>query len=108
MGSIKAELRRFEKRRLRPILQRLKRRHARCGPASPMSEPMEQLLVALLRADIRRAEAKTRDWTGVSATLRQGLLGRRATRGNDLEAMVRTMLASASSPAAPGGGRDAA
>jgi hypothetical protein len=99
MGSLKAELRRFEKRRLRPILRSLKHRHAASAPQAATNEPMEQLLAALLRSEIRRAEPKSNLWAHLSSTLHSRLIGNQACDSNDLEKLVRTMLATPLPPA---------
>lgn len=66
MGSIREELRRFERRRLRPLFRRFKRRRdepsaavhqspaARTGHAGHPGDDHEELLIALVRAELRR------------------------------------------------------
>jgi hypothetical protein len=100
MGSMKAELRRFERRRLRPILQRMKPRRPRTETVTATNEPLEQLLAALLRSEIRRGSAKPTVWTNVSSTLRLGMAKPRTGQASELEALVRTMLEKASPPVA--------
>lgn len=64
MGSIREELRRFERRRLRPLFRRFKRRPTdqapACSPAggdSRIGDDQEELIVALARAELRRRAA---------------------------------------------------
>ncbi|MFM7242889.1 MAG: hypothetical protein ACKO40_01770 [Planctomycetaceae bacterium] len=64
MGSIREELRRFERRRLRPLFRRFKRRRADPAPAclqpgidARMADDHEELIVALARAELRRRAA---------------------------------------------------
>lgn len=61
MGSIREELRRFERRRLRPLFRRFKRHRedrsaAGLQPATDqrVGDDHEELLVALARAELRR------------------------------------------------------
>jgi len=96
MGAIKAELRRFRDRKLRPIFRRWRRRNAPHGRTSPGHESMEHLLVALLRAEIRRSKGKSVERTNLAASLLQVLPRRRQGSSSDLESMVRSMLASKS------------
>lgn len=64
MGSIREELRRFERRRLRPFFRRFKKRREDRPPVCPqsgatdhMGDDGEELLVALARAELRRRAA---------------------------------------------------
>jgi hypothetical protein len=64
MGSIREELRRFERRRLRPFFRRFKKRREdqppvclQSGAADRMGDDGEELLVALARAELRRRAA---------------------------------------------------
>ena len=107
MGSLKAELRRFEKRRLRPVLQRLKRRQPQAGQSMTASGPMEQLLAALIRSEIRRAESKPA-WSALATTLQSRFIGSQAATAGELEDLVRTMLATPMPPASQDGRRHAA
>jgi hypothetical protein len=98
MGSVRAELRRFEKRRLRPVLQRLKRRQRHLDQSMTVSEPMEQLLAALIRAEIRRAESKPA-WSALATRLQSRFVGNQPSTEGELEDLVRTMLAIPMPPA---------
>ena len=100
MGSLRAELKRFERRRLRPILRRLRRSRQALDQASQPSAPMEQLLVALLRSEIRRTHARPSGWSFLT-TPRQGRMGAgRMPAAGELERLVQTMLATPA-PAPP-------
>lgn len=64
MGSIRDELRRFERRRLRPLFRRFKNRPADRQPSGhppaadvPVGDDHDELLVALARAELRRRAA---------------------------------------------------
>lgn len=108
MGSLKAELRRFEKRRLRPVLRRLKPRRAETAQPTASNAAMEQLLAAMLRSEIRRAEPKQSVWSSLTATLQSRISGVQVSGSKDLENLVRTMLATPVPPAATDTGREAA
>lgn len=99
MGSLKAELRRFEKRRLRPILRKLKRSRREVGPPAGSTAAMEQLLAALIRSELRRAESKPHVWSALAATLQARLTGTKPPPPRDLQGLVRTMLATPVHPA---------
>ena len=100
MGSLRAELRRFERRRLRPLLRRLKPRPAEASQAAASNAPMEQLLAALLRSEIRRTEPKASVWSSLSATLQSQVGRNQASGSKDLDSLVRTMLSTPVSPTA--------
>jgi len=107
MGSVRSELRRFEKRRLRPVLQRLKRCQPEAGQ-STVSGPMEQLLAALIRSEIRRVESKPPVWSSLSATLQSRFGGNQPLNSGELESLVRTMLATPITPPSSEARRDVA
>lgn len=107
MGSMRQELRRFERRRLRPVLQRLKRRQRQAGQSTVASEPMEQLLAALIRSEIRRGELKPA-WSALATTLPLRLVRNQAATAGEMEALVRTMLATPMPQATQGVRRRAA
>jgi hypothetical protein len=100
MGSLKAELRRFEKRRLRPILQALKRRRQATDQPSGSATAMEQLLAALIRSELRRTEPNRPLGSTLAAMLHARLVGPQTPMPRDLEALVRTMLATPIPPVA--------
>lgn len=93
MGSLMAELRRFEKRRLRPLVRRLKPRRPRSCGNTTTNEPMEQLLAALLRAEIRGEESQPTVRANPSSQLGAWLARHRSRGSNELESLVRAMLA---------------
>ena len=108
MGSLKAEMRRFEQRRLRPILRRLKQRQSQLFARTVTNDSMEQLLAAFLRSEIRRAESKPNVWANLSAALHSRLSRHQADGPHELEHLVRTMLATPIPPAANGTHQEAA
>jgi hypothetical protein len=90
MGSIRDELRRFERRRLRPLFRRFKRRRDDQPPAIlppatvvPVGDDHEELLVALVRAELRRRAGGT---AGEPLPL-TGTAG-----GGEAERLVRSLL----------------
>lgn len=92
MGSIREELRRFERRRLRPLFRRFKRRHDDQPPATlppaadvPVGDDHEELLVALVRAELRRRS----DGTAGQPLPLSGTAG-----AGEAERLVRSLLAS--------------
>jgi hypothetical protein len=98
MGSIRDELRRFERRRLRPLFRRFKRRRDDQPAAIPLpaadvrvGDDHEELLVALVRAELRRRTA------GDAA---EPLALSSAGGGGEAERLVRSLLASGDGPAA--------
>lgn len=90
MGSIREELRRFERRRLRPLFRRFKRRPdaptiaAPPSPAVPTGDDQEELLIALARAELRR---RSGGHDAVSASLMPP-----PGAGGDAERLVRSLL----------------
>ncbi len=98
MGSIRDELRRFERRRLRPLFRRFKRRRDDQPAAIPLpaadvrvGDDHEELLVALVRAELRRRTA------GGAA---EPLVLSSTAGGGEAERLVRSLLACGGGPAA--------
>ncbi len=108
MGSLKAELRRFEKRRLRPVLRRLKPKRAETAQPTASNVALEQLLAAMVRSEIRRAEPRQSVWSNLTATLQSRISAAQPSGSKDLENLVRTMLATPMPPAATETRREAA
>ena len=106
MGSLRAELKRFERRRLRPILRRLRRSRQALDKASQPSAPMEQLLVALVRSEIRRTHARPSGWSFLTTPRHGRTSGGRMPAAGELEGLVRSMLATPA-PARPDDRREA-
>jgi len=97
MGSIRDELRRFERRRLRPLFRRFKKRRDEQPPAIlptaadvRVGDDHEELLVALVRAELRRradgAAAEPLPLTGTAGV-------------GEAERLVRSLLESGGAPA---------
>jgi hypothetical protein len=105
MGSIRSELRRFERRRLRPIFHFFKRPRQAPQPAAliasdaavsdgPPVNEMEQLLVAMIREKMRHAAAPQAAGGTDDVADRSGSSG--------LDAFVRSMLAGSAAADARG------
>lgn len=102
MGSWLDAWRRFERRSLRPLVRRWRRSRQAVARVSQATAPAEQLLVALLRSEIRRAHARPDGHPSPAEILRAAVTGGRTAAPGDLEDLVRTMLAAApASPASP-------
>jgi hypothetical protein len=98
MGSIREELRRFERRRLRPLFRRFKGRREHQPPAGlqPAADPRmgddyEELLVALARAELRRRA----DGHPADAAVEAAITGGRT----EAERLVRSLLGAGRLPA---------
>jgi hypothetical protein len=99
MGSIREELRRFERRRLRPLFRRFKRHrdepavHVQPPPAAAAGDDVEELLVALVRAELRRRAGEPVATVPAAVPPIGG--------GSEAERLVRSLLATrADAPAA--------
>jgi len=99
MGSLKAELKRFEKRRLRPFLRALTRRRQAIAQPSGSTTAMKQLLAALIRSELRRTKRSRSLGSTLAATLHARLFRPQPPIPRDLDALVRTLLATAIPPA---------
>jgi len=86
MKSLKQSLREIERRWLRPLVRGLKR-HRRPAPSTAAFSPgAEQLLVSLLRAEVRRREA------GGNRILPLDPRDGASTGGSELESLAASML----------------
>lgn len=97
MGSIRDELRRFERRRLRPLFRRFKKRRDDQPTAIlptvadvRVGDDHEELLVALVRAELRRrADGTAGEPPSLTTTV----------GGGEAERLVRSLLETVGGPA---------
>ena len=93
VAKVRAELRRFERRWLRPLFERVKKpRYLRAG-LPPEADPLEELLVALLRSQIRHNRMQAGFWTAGLESLRDVWRKKDAGSQADLEQLVNGLLA---------------
>lgn len=93
VAKVRAELRRFERRWLRPLFERVKKpRYLRAGPP-PEADPFEELLVALLRSQIRHNRMQAGFRTAGLESLRDIWRKRDVESQAELEQLVNGLLA---------------